>query len=185
MVFSGSGSSADYFINQQADVSLGAHTGLPTNAIFEMSTAGTSTFDLAGFNQTLRSLSRFNSGNAATVTNSSGAPSVLTLNVLAADGAGGGRNTGDYTFGGVITGNLALVKDGAGTQTLTGANTYPGGTTVQLGTLKLGSANSLVGDLGYHGALTVPGGKMDLNGVGNLAIGALAGSGGVITGAGL
>ncbi|NBV53092.1 MAG: hypothetical protein EBR83_06165, partial [Verrucomicrobia bacterium] len=185
MVFSGSGSSADYFINQQADVVLGATDGLPTNAIFEMSTAGVSTFDLAGFSQTLRSLSRFNNANAATITNSSGAPSVLTLNVLAADGAGGGRNTGDYTFGGVITGNLAIVKSGAGTQTLTGANTYLGGTTVNAGTLKLGSANALGGDIGYNGALTVNGGKMDINGVGNLAIGTLAGTGGVITDDGL
>lgn len=149
-----------------------------------MSTAGTSTFDLAGFNQTLRSLSRF-SANVATITNSNGAPSILTLNVLAADGAGGGRNTGDYTYGGVITGNLAVVKNGAGTQTLSGANTYLGGTTVNLGTLKLGAANALGGDIGYNGALTVNGGKMDINGVGNLAIGSLAGSGGVITDDGL
>ena len=151
---SSGGGSADYFYNQQADIALGANDGLPNNAILDIASVGASSFDLAGFNQTVRGLTRI-AAQTAVVTNSSAAPSVLTLNVQAADGAGAGRFVGDYVYAGLISGNLAVVKSGAGIQTLSGANTYTGGTTVNAGTLKLGAANALGGDIGYNGALTV------------------------------
>ena len=180
-VFSGGGS-ADYFFNQSADIALGATDGLPNNAVLDLASVGTSTFDLAGYSQTIRGLTRI-SALTATVTNSSASASVLTLNVLSSDG---GRYTGDFTYAGAITGNLSILKTGAGTQTLSGANSFIGGTTVSAGTLKLGSANALGGDTGFNGPLTVnTGGKMDINGQGSLAIGALAGTAGTITDDGL
>ena len=83
-------------------------------------------FDLNGFNQGIGALSS-GTGVAAThavITNSSAAPSTLTI--------GGSVNS---TYAGLISGNLHLVKQGTGTQTLTAANTYAGTTTVSAGTL--------------------------------------------------
>lgn len=48
----------------------------------------------------------------------------------------------DGIFGGVISGNGAVVKIGAATLTLTAANTYTGGTTISAGTL-VGSTSTL------------------------------------------
>ncbi|MBV5333493.1 autotransporter-associated beta strand repeat-containing protein, partial [bacterium] len=42
-----------------------------------------------------------------------------------------------YAFGGVISGDLTLVKQGSGTQALGGANTYSGATIISNGTLKM------------------------------------------------
>jgi len=54
--------------------------------------------------------------------------------------------TGDGSFGGVVSGSGGLVKSGAGTLTLTGANVYTGGTAIQGGTL-VGDTTSLQGDI--------------------------------------
>ena len=56
----------------------------------------------------------------------------------------------DYSFTGLIEGDIALVKLGFGTQTLAGTNTYTGGTTVNAGTLRTTAANAL-----GSGAVTV------------------------------
>lgn len=45
------------------------------------------------------------------------------------------NQTADGTFGGVVSGNGAVVKVGSGALTVTGANTYTGGTVVNAGTL--------------------------------------------------
>jgi autotransporter-associated beta strand protein len=93
------------------------------------------TLDLAGFNQTIGSLS----GNGV-VTNSgvinAGAAATLTT---------GGDNT-STTFAGTIQdgpSTLSLTKAGTGTFTLSGTNTYTGATTVNGGTLALANLGSI------------------------------------------
>ena len=59
-------------------------------------------------------------------------------------------------FGGVLSGDGALVKLGAGAVTLTGANTYTGGNTITAGNL-IGSTSSIQGDVAVDSgaALTI------------------------------
>ena len=57
------------------------------------------------------------------------------------------------TFGGVLSGDGALVKLGSGAVTLTGANTYSGGTTVTEGSL-VGTTTSLQGAITNNAAVT-------------------------------
>ena len=52
-------------------------------------------------------------------------------------------DAGDYTFAGVITGPLALIKQGSGKLTLSGTNTYSGVTTLSEGTLEITEGDSL------------------------------------------
>jgi autotransporter-associated beta strand protein len=180
------GGSYDYFFAMQGTTMLGANNGLATTsatsgsiagAIVDVASAGTSVFDLNGFSQTVAGLTRI-SGNSATITNSSAAASTLTVNVAASNG---GYYTGDFSYAGQLTGKLALVKSGAGIQFISGVNSFTGGTTITAGTLRIGNANALGGDTGFNGLLTINGGTLDIYGTGNAAIGALAGSGGVIT----
>ena len=178
----GTPSDYDYFYNQQAVVSLGSNDALATRAIVDIGSVLSATLDLNGYNQTIGALTRVAAGDGRIVTNTSAALSVLTINTIANDG---GLFTGDWTYAGQLLGNLAVVKTGLGIQTLSGANFHTGGTTVNAGTLRLGSATALGGDTGFNGALTVNGGVLDIFGLGNAAVGVLAGSGGVITDTGL
>jgi autotransporter-associated beta strand protein len=95
------------------------------------------TFDLAGHNQTVASLS---DGGVSTgiITSSTGTPT-LTLN-----------NSSANSFSGIITGSLGLT---ANTLTLTGANTYTGATTITSGTLTIGGAGQL-GNGSYAGNIS-------------------------------
>jgi autotransporter-associated beta strand protein len=70
-------------------------------------------------------------GQYCKVLSASGSP-VLTIS-----------NNSDFTFNGVISSGLSLVKAGAGTQTLTNVNTYTGSTTINGGTLLVVSPGSL------------------------------------------
>jgi autotransporter-associated beta strand protein len=174
---SGTPSDYDYFYNQNAVVTLGANNALSTRAIVDIGSVSTASFDLNGYNQTIGALTRV-AAQTATVTNTSGALSTLTINVAANNG---GILTGDWSYAGQLIGNLALVKSGAGIQLISGVNSFTGGTTITAGTLRIGNANALGGDTGFNGLLTINGGTLDIFGTGNAAIGALAGSGGVIT----
>ena len=104
---------------------------------------GSGAFDLNGFNQTVGGLNSYGAGVNNTVTNSnSGLASTFTVN-------GGG------TYGGVLSGNLALVMDGVGnTLNLTGASTYTGSTLVASGTL---AVNNTSGSATGSGNVTVNG----------------------------
>jgi len=110
------------FVNA-GSVALGSANALLTTGTATVE--GTGTFDLAGHNQTLSTLSD-GGVSTGTVTSSSGAPS-LTLS--------------SGTFSGTISGSLALTEAGPGTLTLSGANTYGGGTTITGGTLQIGVSN--------------------------------------------
>ena len=104
--------------------------GVPANA-----GAFTSTFDLNGFNQTVAGLSSVDTGTAdvITLTNTNATAKTFTVNMAA----------GTDTFGGLITGNLALTKAGDGTLVLTGNNTFTGNVTVQDGILNIRHDNAL------------------------------------------
>ena len=70
-----------------------------------------------------------------------------------------------------------LTKSGSGTLVLSGSSSYNGGTQINGGTLVVGNANAL-----GAGDLTVNSGTLNLNG-NHLGVGALSGSGGLITSA--
>ena len=175
-------SSYDYFAAAGGTTFLGGHNGLAAGAIVEIAGAGTAGIDLSGYNQTVAGLMK-NNANTATVTNSNLTTlATLTLNVAASNG---GIFTGDFTYGGTLSGNLALVKSGVGTETLTGANTFTGGTTINGGTLRVKNAGALGVDAGgLSPAIIVnSGGTLDLFGLGAFGAGSLssASSGGIIT----
>jgi fibronectin-binding autotransporter adhesin len=108
------------------------------------------TLDLAGFNQTVSSLT-----GSGTVTNSGGTLATLT-NQRASSTFSGGINDG--------AGVVALTESSPGaTLTLSGTNTYSGVTTVAAGTLMGGATNAF----SAVSATTVnAGGTLDLGGLG-------------------
>ncbi|MEO6477246.1 autotransporter-associated beta strand repeat-containing protein [Luteolibacter sp.] len=96
------------------------------------------TYDLAGFDQTVTSLSDGGS-SAGTVTNSG------ALKTLAVGG-------GDSTFSGEISGALSLKIQGGGKLTLPDSNSYTGTTLVSSGTLSIGNnAAAGTGTLDFGG----------------------------------
>ena len=117
---------------------LAVDNGLSTSTDFSITTNLTSsqTFDLAGYNQTLGSLTSACSVTTTIITNSVSA-TVSTLTV-----AGSGKTT---TYAGLLTGNLNLTLNGSSSTlaTLSGANTYSGSTTISGGTLALSGGGSI------------------------------------------
>lgn len=116
---------------------IGAANSLPVTTIMDVDSAAAvadaATFDLSGFNQEVGGLrNSATSGINGVVTNSD----LLTTSVLTIN------NAGPFSYAGILTGNLSLVKRGPGTQTLTGINTHTGNTTVEDGILSL-STDSL------------------------------------------
>ncbi|HPP52513.1 MAG TPA: autotransporter-associated beta strand repeat-containing protein, partial [Thermoguttaceae bacterium] len=126
----------------------GGDNRLPTGSVLQIgntSNVDWATFDLNGYNQQVAGLDSEGTTMTMIVTNSSATASTLTI-----------QNTADYSYSGLITGNLSLVKKGTATQTLSGssANTYTGTTTVQDGRLHLSkssSVNAIGGDLVISG----------------------------------
>jgi autotransporter-associated beta strand protein len=122
---------------------LGADDALPASAIVILGNSHPSggTLSLNGFNQTVAGL--VSEGTAARIIKND-APALATLTVDNASTA--------YTFGGTLTGNLALSKSGAGGLTLTGLNTYRGQTIVNNGVLGIGNGGT-TGTLGTGNVL--------------------------------
>lgn len=130
-------------------LALGAHQSLPSGTMLSLNVANipsdASTFDMAGFSQTIGGLSSSTSAaQPCTITNSSPALSTLTVNQSA--------NT---FFSGTIGGNVALVKSGTGMLTLSNATSHTGPTTLNAGTLSVIANNGLGGS-----AVTVNGGAL-------------------------
>lgn len=182
-VFSGGGTYTSIGIGSRSGITstirIGADDGISTGASFSLGEAnGTSRFDLAGFNQSLVGISKFNTGTTAIISNSSKtSDSVLTL-------------TGTSSYSGLIqdsidsgTKNVGIVING-GSLTLTANNTYTGDTVIKSGTLKLdaagnlqGSKNIIIGDSGSSGSLLdvttkttglTVGGSQTIGGIGHL-----------------
>lgn len=145
-------------------------------------TLGSPTFDLAGFNQTVAALGGTVGTVSATIKNSGGTQSTLTLNPSAA-----------RSFPGNIQDNVKLVIGGTAAQTLAGDNIHTGDTTIGSGANLIisdagelqfypktnGVTNSVggTGTLQYNGTLridisganTTPGNSWTLVNVGSLA----------------
>ena len=105
-------------IKQMVVAVIATAIALLTNAVFAAS------LDLNGAARTVTDVSELAAYDG--VTNSSGGdPATLTFNL--ADGQ-------VQTYGGVISGNIMLVKQGGKSKlTLTGSNTYTGGTRIDGG----------------------------------------------------
>jgi fibronectin-binding autotransporter adhesin len=117
------------------------------------------TYNLAGFNETVATLS----GSGGVTTNGG------TLTINAPSG---------QTYSGAISQAGAVIKNGAGTQIFTGANTYTGGTTINNGTLQVG-AGSTIGAISNTGGV-VNNGTLAFNRSDNITYsGAVTGSGAV------
>ncbi|MEI6194562.1 MAG: autotransporter-associated beta strand repeat-containing protein, partial [Verrucomicrobiota bacterium] len=116
----------------------GIDNALSTTTAFTINTVSGATavmtYDLAGFDQTIASLT---SGSGVTTANGivtdSGAAKTLTIS----------SSSGSTTYAGLISGAIALKKEGASTQTLSGVNTFNGNTTINAGTLALGASASI------------------------------------------
>ena len=106
---------------------------LPSTTALSLSLNSNSsiTLDLKGFNQTVASLAGTGTVSDSIVTSSIGTPT-LTIS--------GTTNT---SFGGLLSGSLALTKNNTGNLTLNGVSTYTGGTTISGGSLVLGAAGSI------------------------------------------
>ena len=119
---------------------LGANNALPISAGLSIGQGdgSSSLLDLNGFNQEVASLVYVAStaNNTRGVTNTSATQATFTVNNSAANTFG--TSTG-FT-GGVIAGNLRLVKIGAGTLTLGGANTFTGDLILNAGSIIAGGA---------------------------------------------
>jgi autotransporter-associated beta strand protein len=116
-------------------LSLGAAGVIPNASALVVNSGGT--LNIAGFAETVASLSSGSTTTGGLITNS-GAAATLTID----------NTTGSTTFGGVIsngTNALNLAKLGASTQVLTNQNTYTGTTTVTGGILEIGNGGSLRG----------------------------------------
>ncbi len=120
---------------------LGATTSLDAANVVSVASGGT--FDLNNNSETIAGL---NTGTG-TVTNSGAGVKTLTL---------GG--SGNYSFGGNITGTtpanmaLAVALTSGGSQTLSGTSNYAGGTNISSGTLNINSSSAI-----GTGTLTVAG----------------------------
>jgi fibronectin-binding autotransporter adhesin len=180
LILSGTGNSWDGQTEiVRGTVYLGVNDALPTITALDIhftnsNNAEYAGVDMNGFNQTIgRLLNEGNTGSNAELTNSSATLSTLTINQNVAS-----------TYGGIITGNLVLIKTGSGVLTLapvTGANSYTGGTIVNEGTLRLGNASTAVpGDLTVNGGATA-GGTFDLNDQ-NISLNTLNGAAGTVSG---
>ncbi len=152
-LFSGSfQSSGNLFVNG-GTLQLGAANAF-VNTV-PVTVASGATLNLAGFNQTIGSLS----GSGAVAL---GAGSMTV----------GNANT-STSFSGVISGSGGLTKTGSGTMTLSGANTYTDATTVNAGTLAIGAGGSIASSSGIM--LAASGTIFDMSGGGNQTIKDLSG----------
>ena len=146
-----------------------AVTALECGAAAGSAVTGTGNFQLAG------NLNVTDAAGAGTSAASISAPVVLGGNrtfTVADDGSA----ATDLTISAVISGANSLTKAGAGTLQLLASNTYTSTTTITAGTLLYGINDALA-----SGAVTVNGGKLDIQGF-NDAVGVVTLTNGTITG---
>lgn len=197
-------------------VRLGINDALPTGTRFTQgntSGAGSGTFDLGGFNQTVAGIESLNNAAVAGfiggITNTSATTSTLTIsgNLSTSYGNASGANAGSANIGAATSSavsgsndHIALNLDSANTGTLSlvrpTGNTYDGGTTVNGGTLLVantsgsgtGTGPVTVGAGGSFGGTGIVTGHADSSGMiipgGAGAVGTLTLSGGLAAHAG-
>jgi len=137
-----------------------AATPVPQAVLMNPANTVTATFNLAGFNQTIGTLSAVNAGATA-------GTSIITLGsaTLTSD------TTGTSTYGGGMSGTGGFVfqstgAGGGGQLTLqpTGTNpiAFSGGLTLKSGKLILASATGVTGGMNYTGGTTISGGTLQM-----------------------
>ncbi|HPB11864.1 MAG TPA: autotransporter-associated beta strand repeat-containing protein, partial [Kiritimatiellia bacterium] len=117
-------------------VKAGGDNRFPTGTVIRVgnsSNVAYATFDVNGFDQTVKGIAAEGTIMACRITNTRTNQAVLTVN-----------NATPYTFAGTLEGSLSLTKAGAARLTLTAAsNTYAGVTTVKEGSLRVSDAQAL------------------------------------------
>ena len=142
---------------------LGAANVLPSATVLTMGQGDSNpvTFDLNGFNQTVRGVVFNSTGGTKIITNSSATQATFTISNLTTS-----------TYGGSFGGNLALAVVGSGTVTLSGTNTHYGDTLMQAGTLVVSNQLAL-----QNSTLNFVGGNVQFGlGMGTNVFGGLAGT---------
>ena len=138
--------SGNTLVNNGVALQMGVVNALPTGTAVTMTVgASASNFNLAGFNQSIGSLTETSGGD--------GTHGAVLLGVATLTTGNDNTNT---SFAGVITGSGGVSKVGLGTWTITGSSTYTGSTTLTAGMI---NANSLAA-LGAGTAVNFGGGTL-------------------------
>lgn len=141
----------------------------PANENITISTtgiqAGSLTFNYNGINV---------AGTSPNILTLTGAGGNITTSQLAQSSETTWASGSSYanTISAPIAGSVGLTKLGVGALNLTGTNTYSGTTTVSAGILRLNSAGAINGGVGISGglsALTINGGVVELDAIGNFS----------------
>lgn len=129
--------------NATPDDAVFGATGVGTVTLTEAITAGSITFNTAGYTIDTSTFGlTLNTGITAneSATIQSGVGGSI---ILGADNDWSVASSRTLTVSSPISGGFGITKSGAGTLTLSGANTYSGGTTLSAGVLSISNANSL------------------------------------------
>jgi len=160
VIYRGGGTASAFELAKGTAV-LGAKNGLPPGATWSQSSAsGASTLELDGFDQSFGAL-HSPANDQAKISNSKDGIATLSL-----------TGSADSTYGGVVSGAIALEKTGKGRQILSGTNTFAGPTSVKAGTL------CVTGSLSAQSAVAVDSGAT-LCGTGTVG-GSIAAAGGTV-----
>ncbi|MCB1131447.1 MAG: autotransporter-associated beta strand repeat-containing protein, partial [Verrucomicrobiae bacterium] len=144
---------------------LGSDNKLPTGILLNLTSGGSTVFDMNGFDQETAGIYGGATGLMATITNNGSGPSVLTSSP-----AVGISVTSNAFITDDGTNTVSFVKNGEGSQILGNANTYSGTTTVNAGILSINGDQT-----GATGAVQVSGGSLGGAGIigGAVTVGAL------------
>jgi autotransporter-associated beta strand protein len=159
---------------------LGAHNTLPTVTTLDIHFSTNNTelaaVDMFGFNQAIALLLNTGNSNATAVLTNSNAYTLSTLTI---------NQNSNSTYGGIITGNVSIVKNGTGTLTLSRLNTYAGDTIINEGSIAVTGGLALPDNAGsgnviINGGATTAG-TLNLNNS-NETINGLEGGAGTVAG---
>ena len=144
--------------------------GTASNETITISTTGIQANSLT-FNNTGINVA----GTSPNILTLTGTGSITTSQVAeSVETAWSGGNNYVNTISAPIAGSVGLTKLGVGVLNLTGTNTYSGTTLVSAGVLRLNIAAAINGGVGVSGglsALTINGGVVELEGIGNFSRG--------------
>ena len=132
---------------QNIQIGAGANNKL---IVADSATVSAANIALAGTNATLQI------GNGTAAGNLSLSGGILTLGNATGQAVVFNHTDSAYTFGTILTGNLAVSQIGTGTTTLTANNTYTGSTTISAGTLSIGNggtSGAITGNITNNAAL--------------------------------